>query len=222
VMNRAIAQSTVPERQQVRLSSVDWRTYGRLLRAFGDKPGIYLTFDRGELEIMSPQRKHERIGRILSRLVETLTEELGLPVEGGKSTTLRLGKKNRGLEPDDCFWIANEPLIRGKDTLDLRVDPPPDLALETDMTSSSMDRMSIYAALRVPEVWRYENDSLTFHRLGPNNQYIESATSLAFPMITPDDLMRVLEKRHEVDQNALVREFRAWVRQKIQKGGQQG
>ena len=216
----AIAQSIIPERQQIRLSLVDWRTYGRLLRAFGDRSGIYLTFDRGELEIMSPQRKHERIGRILSRMVETLTEELGLPVEGGKSTTLRRRKKKRGLEPDDCFWITNEPLIRGKDTLDLRIDPPPDLALETDMTSSSMDRMSIYPALRVPEVWRYEKECLTFHHLGPNGQYVPSKASLAFPMITPDDLIRILDKRHEVDQNALIREFRGWVRQKTQNGGQ--
>ena len=209
-------QKAVTTRQEIHLSLVDWRTYTRLLRAFADRRDIRLTYDRGELEIMSPLRKHERLGRLLARLVETLTEELGLPIESAKSTTLRRRKKQRGLEPDDCFWIVNEPLIRAKDTLDLRVDPPPDLAMETDMTSSSMNRMEIYAALRIPEVWRYEKEQLTFHRLGADNRYHQTATSLAFPMVKPEDLTRILAQRHQMDQNALVRQFREWVRQKIQ------
>jgi hypothetical protein len=90
--------------------------------------------------------------------------------------------------------------------------------METDMTSSSMNRMEIYAALRVPEVWRYENEQLTFHRLGADNRYHQSATSLAFPMVKPEDLTRILAQRHRMDQNALVRQFREWVRQKIQEG----
>ncbi|MFL5245924.1 MAG: Uma2 family endonuclease [Gemmataceae bacterium] len=212
----ATVEEIVETQQQIRLSLVDWRTYSRLLRAFQGRRDIRLTYDRGELEIMSPLRKHERIGRILARLIETLTEELGLPIEGAKSTTLRRRKKKRGLEPDDCFWIANEPSIRAKDTLDLRVDPPPDLALETDMTSSSMNRMEIYAALGIPEVWRYENETLTFYRLMEGKHYQESATSLAFPLVTPEDLTRMLAQRHKMDQNALVRHFREWVREKIQ------
>jgi len=121
----ATAQAIVPEPQQIRLSLVDWRTYSRLLRALGDRPGVYLTFDRGELEIMSPLPSHESIGYLLARFVAILTEELGLELFGGKSTTLRRRKKMRGLEPDESFWIANEHLMRGKDTLDLRIDPPP-------------------------------------------------------------------------------------------------
>src|SRR5260221_6453819 len=118
-MAMSTVQKAVATRQRIHLSLVDWRTYTRLLRAFADRRDIRLTYDRGELEIMSPLRKHERLGRLLARLLETLTEELGLPIESAKSTTLRRRKKQRGLEPDDCFWIVNEPLIRAKDTLDL-------------------------------------------------------------------------------------------------------
>jgi Uma2 family endonuclease len=219
----ATAQAIVREPQQIRLSLVDWRTYSRLLRALGDRPGVYLTFDRGELEIMSPLPSHESIGYLLARFVAILTEELGLELFGGKSTTLRRRKKMRGLEPDECFWIANERLIRGKDTLDLRIDPPPDLGLEIDMTSSSMNRMAIYAALKVPEVWRYENDSLTFHVLTAAGDCVESETSLAFPMLRPADLMAILSLRRQLGHNALAQRFRDWVREKIQKGeGERG
>src|SRR5262245_3005026 len=111
------------------LDNVDWGTYTRFLRLFAERPGYRLTYDRGVLEIMSPLLRHDREGRFLGRLVVTLTEELGLPVLSGGSTTFRRRKKKRGLEPDDCFWIANESRIRDKDRIDLRVDPPPDLAI---------------------------------------------------------------------------------------------
>jgi Uma2 family endonuclease len=111
----------------------------------------------------------------------------------------------------------SEPLIRGKDKLDLRIDPPPDLAFEIDMTSSSIDRMPIYASLAVPEVWRYQNESLTFHILTAGKRYEVSKVSLAFPMLTPADVMAVLSLRRELGHNAMVQRFREWVRQKIQE-----
>jgi Uma2 family endonuclease len=126
------SMSTVPAKmsQQLLMHGVDWRTYGRLLRAFGERPAVRLTYDRGVLEIMSPLHEHESDGRFLGRLAVTLTEELALPLKAGGSTTFRRGQRRRGLEPDDCFWIAHEPQVRGKRRINLRVDPPPDLAFE--------------------------------------------------------------------------------------------
>jgi len=209
--------STAPahrkSRQRLLLNGVDWRTYRRMLRAFAERPNTRLTYDRGVLEIMSPLYEHESDTDFLGRLVVTLTEELGLPLESGGSTTLRRRRKRRGLEPDRCYWIAHAPQMRGKRQLDLRVDPPPDLALEVDVTHSSLDRMSIYAALRVPEVWRLDEHGLTFYVLGLDGKYAPAAHSLAFPALKAADLERFLALRATQDSNLVVRQFREWLRQ---------
>jgi Uma2 family endonuclease len=158
----AVSPST---EQRFMLYGVDWKSYSRMLRAFGDRPGVRLTYDRGSLEIMTLSYEHESLARLLDRFVVTLTEELRLPIAGGRSTTFRRRGRKRGLEPDDCYWIASEPLVRGKDRINLHTDPPPDLALEIDFTHSSLDRMAIYAALRVPEVWRLENQVVVCYLL---------------------------------------------------------
>src|SRR6266851_39103 len=155
-----MSATTKPFGESVILRDVPWRMYGQLLRAFAERPRVRLTYDRGVLEIMSPVLEHDSGSWFVGRLVVTATEELQLSVLGGGSTTFRRRRRRRGLEPDECFWIANEPRMRGKRRVDLRVDPPPDLAIEVDVTRSSMDRMGVYGALCVPEVWRLD-DPLT-------------------------------------------------------------
>jgi Uma2 family endonuclease len=202
-----------PDRQSIRLSLVDWRTYRRLLRIFDERPGWRLTYDRGELEIISPSALLANDGRFLGRLVVTLTEECGLPVLSGGSATIRLRRKRRGLEADDCFWIAHAARMAGRRRLDLRIDPPPDLAIESDVTQSSLDRMGIYHALRLPEVWRLEGDVFTFHVLSAVGVYDIAAQSQTFPWIRPAHLLPVVQQgRKAADQNAVVRDFRAWIR----------
>jgi Uma2 family endonuclease len=207
--------------QRLVLTGVSWQGYGKLLRAFADRPGVRLTYDRGVLEIMSPLHEHESDADFLGRLAVTLTEEMGLPVKAGGSTTLRRRKKRRGLEADRCYWIASEPLVRGKRRISLRSDPPPDLAVEVDVTSSSLDRMRIYASLGVPEVWRIDAGGLTFQVLGQNRQYTASPRSKNFPLVAPADLTRFLALRTQLDENAVVQQFRAWFRQQTQGGATQ-
>lgn len=209
---------TAPAPCRLVLPGVDWRTYARLLHIFAEHRSVRLTYDRGELEIISPLPEHESDVDMLGRFVVVLTEELGLPIKAGGATTLRRKRKRRGLEPDHCWWIAHEPQMRGKRALDLRVDPPPDLAIEVDVTSSSLNRMGIYAALRVPEVWRLDGPALTFQVLGAGGRYAESPHSLAFPLVTPADLVGCLALRATLDENAVVRQFRAWVRQRLGAG----
>ncbi len=203
--------------QRLVLHNVDWRTYSRLLRAL-DERHLRLTYDRGTLEIMTLTHEHESDAPFLGRLAVTLTEELGFPIKVGRSTTFRRRQKERGLEPDDCYWIASEPLVRGKRKIDLKVDPPPDLAIEVDITRSSLNRMSIYASLSVPEVWRYKGKVLTFNELQADGSYAVIAHSKAFPLISPADLMKFLPMREQMDENAVIRQFREWVRQRIAAG----
>jgi Uma2 family endonuclease len=193
------------------LDGIGWETYSDLLRTFARSRRLRLTYDRGRLEIMSPLLEHEGPAEILGRFIEVLTEEFHLPCRAGGSLTLRRKAELRGLEPDKCFWIANAPRLLGKRSLDLRSDPPPDLAIEVDVTSSSIDRMSIYATLKVPEVWRLSSEELKFNALRGKSYHVQPK-SLAFPPVSSSQLLPFLDQVGLKDDNALVAGFRRWVR----------
>jgi Uma2 family endonuclease len=152
---------------------------------------------------------------LLRRLLEALSEELAIVIAGFGSMTCKRRRKRRGIEADECYYIQRAALVVGRDDIDLRTDPPPDLGIEIDVTHSSLDRMSIYAALHVPEVWRYDGTTLTFNILGADGAYAVAGVSLAFPHLTPDDLIPFLALRSQLDENAVVAQFRAWVRQHL-------
>jgi Uma2 family endonuclease len=199
--------------QVFRLSGVDWETYVRLRNALGDRSGVRMTYDRGELEIMAPSFEHEDFADFLGRMVVILTEEFGLPLRHGGSTTLKRRGKRRGLEPDRCYWIANESKVRGVKRLSLQKYPPPDLALEIDVTRRSLNRMTIYAKLGVREVWRLEGNTLTFFGLQNDGRNSELPKSLSFPKVSPGDLLQFLALCPSHDENAVAAQFRHWLRQ---------
>jgi Uma2 family endonuclease len=196
------------------LDDIDWRTYSKLLRVFAERPSIRLTYDHRRLEIVSPLPEHESDADMLGRMVVVLTEELGLPIKAARSSTFRKRRKQRGLEPDNSYWITNEPRVRGKRKIDLKVDPPPDLAIEVDCTSSSLDRMEIYAVLGVAEVWRLDAGVLSFQVLDENSTHVDS-TSQVFPGLKAADLPPFLSLRDRMDENTVIREFRQWVKERI-------
>ena len=206
--------------QRLLLYGVSWQEYSRTLRAFAERPSLRVTYDRGVLELMTLSLEHESIVRFFSLLILVLTLELGLPLKGGGSATFRRRRRRRGLEPDDCYWIASESLVRGKDKIDLRRDPPPDLAVEVDISYSTLDRMGIYAALHVPEVWRYDGQALTFYVLGPDGRYAAVPQSQALPQVASIKLTGLLALRGTMDDNALFRHFQAWARQRFGRAGQ--
>lgn len=204
--------STAPAQHAV-LEGIRFETYERLLEDLRDRR-VSLTYDRGVLEIMSPSQQHERIKYLLGRLIGAMTLELGIPILGGGSTTFRRGDLQKGLEPDECFWVQNEAKIRGRMELDLRVDPPPDLAIEVDIHSRSVNRMVIYGAIGVPEVWRYQDERVTVHLRRQDGSYRESGTSACFPWLSMPDLTNWLARAcsGEQDETSLMRAFQEWVR----------
>jgi Uma2 family endonuclease len=167
---------------------------------------------------MSVSRRHDKLSRLLGRFVVVLTEELNLPLDSAGSTTLEREDVDRAIEPDECFYIHNEALIRDRDELDLSTDPPPDLGIEVDISRSSLDRLEIYAKLRIPEVWRCDDERLRVYRRRRTGRYEEVERSRYFPKLNPNDLVTFLRRRGEVDENSLVKEFRAWVRDQIARG----
>jgi Uma2 family endonuclease len=201
--------------QRLILDNVTWNGYTRLLRSFEGRH-LRLTYDRGTLEIMTLSHQHENLGWFLGRLVVVLTEELNLPIKGGGSTTFRKKRKLKGLEADDCYWIAHEADVRGKTVIKLNIDPPPDLAIEVDISRSSMNRMRIYAAIKVPDVWRHDCKGLAFLTLNSLGKYDEVAVSPTFPLsVTPADLTPFTAMRDQMDENAVIRQFRQWIRTKV-------
>lgn len=220
-MSQAATRPTAPPMGGcVRLSGVDWRTYTRLLHVLAEQRRLRLTFDRGELEIMSPTLEHDFDGRLLGQLVFILAEEFGLALQAGGSVTMKRRRRQRGIEADECFWIASAARIAGRRRLDLRTDPPPDLAIEVNVTRSSMNRLSIYAALRVPEVWRLAGEVLTVHVLQPNHRYAIAGASQSFPLITPADLLPFIRaSRQAANQLDVLRQFRHWVQQQRMQQG---
>ena len=196
---------------RVVLSGITWSTFESLL-ADSDNRGARFTYDQGRLEIMSPSEVHERVKRLLGRMIDQLTLELDIPIRSGGSTTLTSELKQRGLEPDECYYVAHEPAVRGRERIDLGVDPPPDLALEVDISSSSLDQLAIYSAIGVPEVWLCDGITVEVYQLQPDHTYAKRSRSPAFPFLPLDEMQRFLARRDETDETTLLRSFRAWVK----------
>lgn len=192
--------------------SVDWSFYDGLIELMGNGR-VRVTYDRGSLELISPSFAHESAGKLIGRFIETAAEEFAIPLKGCKSTTFRKMDLDRGLEPDESYYTDNLAAIAGRSELDLSVDPPPDIAIEIDITRSSLNRMSIYAALGIPEVWRYDGEKLEFTGLGAGSvSYTPRTRSTSFPMIDPNIIASLLSRRFADDDTTLVREFRRWLR----------
>lgn len=193
------------------LYDIPWQTYVRFLHALEGRH-LRITYDRGAFEIMTLSLRHEGYSSLFSLLITVLAMELNIPVRNAGSTTLKRRRLHRGLEPDKCFYIGNEPAIRGKTRLDLRVDPPPDLAIEIDVTPSSLNRVGIYAKLGVPEVWRFDGETLRAYVLDSTGHYQQTTQSLSFPKLPLDVLAGLVARTGQSDDASLVREFQAWVR----------
>jgi Uma2 family endonuclease len=203
--------SALDETQHLVLDGVSWERYEELLREVGDD-AIRVTYDNGAIEIMSPLPKHEKWGARIARLIELMSYERQLTIEPLGSTTFRKKKRNKGLEPDKCFYIANAAAAREiEDEFDPAVHPAPDLAIEIDITRRSIPREPIYAALGVPELWRFQKNALTVRHL-KGEAYVDATTSLSFPFLPMAKFHEYLLRLATEPTNAVLHEFGAWVR----------
>jgi Uma2 family endonuclease len=203
-----------PPDEIINLSGISWQTYETLLEELSDRR-LRLTYNRGTLEIISPSPEHELSKEVLGRFVETLAEELAVQIYPLGSTTFKRPQLS-GAEPDKCFYIYNIDAVRGKKRLDLNEDPAPDLVVEIDVTSSSHNRLQVYADLGVAEVWIYNGESLAIEQL-QNNTYITSQASQFFPNLPIPEITGFLQQAGTTDYLELVKTFRNWVRSQIKK-----
>lgn len=207
--NPAVQQ--VPAETRVVLRSVSWQTYKALMADVGDDRAWRIAYNGGVLEIRMPLQEHEFPKIMIAKFVAALSEELELEIMELGSLLLEREDLTRAIEPDSCFYIQNELLVRSKN-IQLPDDPPPDLAVESDYTSSSLNKFTIYAALGVPELWRYRNQNLTVYQL-IEGQYQEVAQSLAFPFLPITELPGFIEQSRTIGQRSAVRLFRQRIRE---------
>jgi Uma2 family endonuclease len=208
-----VTTSTLAEQRTV-LHNISWQTFETLLKETGEDRGSRFAYDCGTLEIMTPLYEHENPKVQCDRFIVALAEELEIEIKSAGSTTLKRRIANRGIEPDNCYYIQNEPAVRSRQELDLETDPPPDLAIEIDITSSSVNKFEIYSALGVPELWRYNGRLLKFYQLA-EGQYVECEFSLAFPLVSVAEMSRFIEQSKTIGEIALLKSFRGWVKEKI-------
>lgn len=196
------------------LYNIPWETFELLRNA----PGLErtrMTYDEGILEFMSPSYRHESVKTLLGQIVEAFTAELRIPRRSLGSMTCKPRKKYKSLEPDECYYIANFEKIRGKHEIDLKVDAPPDLAIEVEISRSAIKKLSIYAALGVLEVWHWHNGSLRSLVLAAGRKYVETEFSPNLPMLRVKELEPFLNAELADDETQWLLAFRDWVRERF-------
>jgi Uma2 family endonuclease len=198
--------------QRVVLGHVSWATYESLLADHADTSSPRFTYSEGMLEIMIPSSEHEELKEIMTTIAEIIAEEQQVEFKGLGSTTFRRQDLDRGTEPDSCFYIQNVERIRGKKEIDLRVDPPPDLVIEIEITSPAVAKLPVYARLRVPEIWLHDGRAPRILRLS-GDQYEDCDRSGVLPSLTPSVLSEFCEQSKTLTTLAWRRMVRTWAKE---------
>jgi Uma2 family endonuclease len=207
------AVATLPKPEHlVILEDVSWETYERLLAENNPGRGKRFTYDNGTLQIMVLSYRREHPNRKLALIVELVSMEWELDIEATGSITIKRPDLYKGFEPDSCFYIQNAGALRGKSELDFTVDPAPDLVIEVDITTDSMNKFPIFAAVGVPEVWRFDGERVSIH-LARESGYVEAAVSQVMKPLTAELLTSFLRTSFEEDRPQWIRRLRKWARE---------
>lgn len=198
----------------VTLKGVSWQTFKTLLAEIGEDRACRMAYDQGVLEIRMPREEHEVPKGMLESFIEAIADELEIEVKKVGALSLKREDLTRFIEPDTCFYIQNESRVRGR-RINLEIDPPPDLAIESDYTSSSVDKQSIYAALGVPELWRYTRQTLQVYQL-VEGEYEPREQSMTFPFLPVTEIPGFIEQSNTQGQRTAVRLFRQRIRELLQ------
>lgn len=211
-----MAALTASATQRMILRGIRWHTYRQLAADLGEAP-VRLAYDRGTLEVMTPSFEHERINRLLADIVQAIAFGKDLPIEHAGSTDFNREDGDRGFQPDSCFYLGiHVSAIQGKQRLDVSIDPPPDLVLEVDITNRSLDKLPLYAAIGVSEVWRFDGGDIVLYRL-EDGAYEVSDVSAVFEDITVEDLLHFIQLSYEISRKELFFRVMRWAEGKSEQ-----
>jgi Uma2 family endonuclease len=210
-----LRQISVPPGHRVLFHEVSWSEFEAILEELGEHRASRVAYLNNTLEIRMPLPEHEKPKIIIGDLLKILLDELEINWEPFGSTTFKRQDMMAGIEPDDGFYIQNSAQMIGREILDLTVDPPPDLAIEIEVTSKT--QLSAYEVLGVPEIWRYENRRLQVYVL-QSGKYAESAISPTFPNFPViEGISQFLEIGRQSGTSQALRAFRQWVRERVNR-----
>jgi len=206
-----VAIST-PAETRTLLENISWETFKAMLMDMGSSRNTRLAYENGTLEIMAPDMPHENSNRVIEGFVVALCEEIEKQYKRSGSLTLTRDDLERGGEPDSSYYIQNEYRVRNKEKIDLNIDPPPDLVLEVEYSKPKVDKFKIYAAIGVPEFWRFNGSVLRIYILS-NGQYLEVDQSPTFSKVAVKEIPRFIQETRINGEMTTTRAFRAWVRE---------
>ncbi len=211
ISTRTVA-ATVEGDQFVTLRDIDWKGYSSMLRLRGERPIPRMVYLDGDLILVSPSFIHERLAERLGMFVHEVVVGLEIPCCMAGSTTFRRRKKEAGVEGDKTFYLANAAQILGKREIDLRTDPPPDLAIEAVHTHEAAEAVEVYRRLRVPEVWVCDEEELQILVRQANGRYTRAESSAAFPFLKATEVFEWVTKPETATDTEWLKELRRWVR----------
>jgi len=191
---------------------VGWSDYEELLDAVGEASSLRICYDKGTLQVMSPSSKHEHVAKLIERLVDRLSICQRIKVLFYGSMTIKKPSEQKGAEPDACFYVQTADVVGTKEQIDFETDPPPDVVVEIDLHHESISKFPIYAALGVPELWRYDGDSLAIYHLR-DGHYVLADASQALPILTSAVLSEFLARSPKEDQYDIVLAFEEWLKE---------
>ncbi len=194
------------------LQNISWETFKTMLAEMGDERKSRISYNNGIVEIMTPLMPHENSNRLIEAFVGVLCEELDLEVKSTGSLTLTRDDLEKGGEPDSSYYIQNESIVRDKENINLGIDPPPDLVLEVEYSKPKVDKLSLYAAMGIPEFWRYNGTVLRIYVLS-EGQYTEVETSPTFSSVLVKQIPKFIIQAKKDGQMSTIRAFRNWVRE---------
>jgi Uma2 family endonuclease len=196
------------EESEMRLvwENISWETFIALAdERRGSVPR--LTYNGGVLEMMNPRKKHESLGRLLGRMIEAYSEIKGIEILSVASVTVKRSDLKKAYEADESYYVTNLDRVLAKEELDFEIDPPPDLVVEVELTRSAIDKMELFAAMRVREVWRHDGTSVEFYRFS-NGRYDHVPESLELPGLDSALVNRFLDQRLSSGETTWIRAFR--------------
>jgi Uma2 family endonuclease len=209
-MTQTLSQPIAENR--VILYPITWKNYKTLLTELGENYHQILAYNDRYLEIMSPLAGHENNNRFIESLLGVVVDELGINIKILGSLTFRRDDLEKGFEPDSCYYIQNETRVRNSKKIDSNTTPPPDLVLEIDLTSGSLNKFPIYAAFAVPEIWRYKGGRLEVFILA-EGQYQRRANSLIFPWLDLGVIPQLIHRSLAEGETATLKGFRQYLRE---------
>jgi Uma2 family endonuclease len=215
----AMETTAVLDEERGVMRGVSWEFYDRLTDAIGERGDIRIAYDGKDMEIMTLGPKHERSKGLLGSFIEAVAEGLEVDFRAAGSTTWKRAAKRRGIESDLCYYFHRAKLeasdaAAAHDSNDVADYPNPDLAAEIDISPSKIDRLSIYAALKVSEIWRFKGDAVSIERLGPNGVYRAVAES-RFLSVRPDEITRWLANGKSGSRLDWKRKLRDWIQAEL-------